>query len=86
MDRQNVEHIRHRAFQRIAFCAVMLTATCSQAAVEGADERWGNRNAPARLNQAGHNDYIWSGVTPDLRISGPGLEAQPIPEGWLNHE
>ena len=40
-------------------------------------------DAPARLNQKGLNDYVWSGVTPDVRISGPGLEKQPIPTAWL---
>ena len=25
----------------------------------------------------------WDGVTPDLRISGPGLDRQPIPSEWL---
>jgi hypothetical protein len=42
-------------------------------------------DAPARLNQAGLDDYIWSGVTPDLKISGPGMEPQAIPTGWLRH-
>ena len=43
-------------------------------------------DAPGRLNQPGLNDYIWSGVTPDLKISGPGMEPQPIPEAWLRYE
>ena len=42
-------------------------------------------DAPSRLNQPGLRDYIWSGVTPDLKISGPSLEPQPIPAAWLSH-
>ena len=42
-------------------------------------------DAPSRLNQPGLRDYIWSGVTPDLKISGPSLEPQPIPVAWLSH-
>lgn len=42
-------------------------------------------DAPARLNQPGLKDYVWSGVTPDLKISGPSLEPQPIPAAWLSH-
>ncbi len=42
-------------------------------------------DAPARLNQPGLADYIWSGVTPDLKISGPGMEPQAIPAAWLTH-
>ena len=36
-------------------------------------------------NLPGLNDYIWIGVAPDLRISGPGIDKQPIPEDWLTH-
>jgi len=42
-------------------------------------------DAPVRLNYPGLADYIWSGVTPDLKISGPGMEPQAIPSGWLRH-
>ena len=42
-------------------------------------------DAPARLNQPGLKDYVWSGVTPALRLSGPGLEPQPVPPMWLFH-
>ncbi len=28
-------------------------------------------------------NWIWHGAAPDLRISGPGLEEQRIPSGWL---
>ncbi len=38
---------------------------------------------PGNLNKPGIRDYIWSGVTPDLRISGPGVDKQPIPKDWL---
>ncbi len=38
---------------------------------------------PGNLNKPGIRDYIWSGVTPDLRISGPGIDRQPIPKDWL---
>ena len=41
--------------------------------------------APSGLNRPGLRDYIWSGTTPDLRISGPGIENQPVPEAWLRH-
>lgn len=40
-------------------------------------------DAPKRLNLPGINDYIWAGVMPDLRISGAGLDRQPIPAEWL---
>jgi len=42
-------------------------------------------DAPARLNQKGLADYVWSGVTPDLKISGPGMKPQPIPAAWQRH-
>jgi hypothetical protein len=42
-------------------------------------------DAPSKLNKLGLRDYIWSGVTPDLKISGPGFAAQPIPAAWLMH-
>ena len=42
-------------------------------------------DAPQRLNRPGLTDYIWSGVAPELRISGPGLDRQPIPAAWLRH-
>ncbi|MEI7781402.1 MAG: chitobiase/beta-hexosaminidase C-terminal domain-containing protein, partial [Planctomycetota bacterium] len=42
-------------------------------------------DAPARLNQPGLKDYVWSGATPDVRLSGPGLEPRPIPHDWLIH-
>jgi hypothetical protein len=42
-------------------------------------------DAPARLNQKGLADYVWSGVTPKLEISGPGIDPQPIPAGWQKH-
>jgi hypothetical protein len=42
-------------------------------------------DGPARLNHKGLAEYIWSGVTPDLKISGPDLEPQPIPAAWLMH-
>jgi hypothetical protein len=40
-------------------------------------------DAPSLLNKPGIRDYIWSGVTPDLRISGPGIDKKPIPQEWL---
>ena len=40
-------------------------------------------HAAKLLNEPGVNDYIWTGVTPDLRISGGGLVKQPIPATWL---
>jgi hypothetical protein len=42
-------------------------------------------DAAQRLNLPGIKDYVWTGVTPDLRISGPGLEKQPIPAAWMCH-
>ena len=42
-------------------------------------------DAPQRLNRPGLTDYIWSGVAPELRISGPGLDRRPIPAAWLRH-
>jgi len=43
-------------------------------------------DAAQKLNRPGIKDYIWSGVTPDLKISGPELPPQPIPQGWLSHK
>jgi hypothetical protein len=40
-------------------------------------------DAAAKLNQPGVNDYVWTGVTPKLLVSGPGLEPQPIPTSWF---
>lgn len=42
-------------------------------------------DAPARLNYPGLADYIWSGVTPDLKLSGPNMKPQPIPSTWFKH-
>ena len=42
-------------------------------------------DTPSKLNKPGLRDYIWSGVTPELKISGPGIAAQPIPAAWLLH-
>jgi hypothetical protein len=42
--------------------------------------------APAEFNRPGLRDYIWSGVTPDLKISGPGFDAQRIPAAWFVRE
>ncbi len=41
------------------------------------------REAAQRVNQAGLARYIWDGIAPDLRISGPGLEKQSIPASLL---
>jgi hypothetical protein len=41
-------------------------------------------DGPKRLNAPGLNDYIWNGKTPDLKIFGPNLTAQPIPTAWLS--
>jgi len=40
---------------------------------------------PSIMNVEGVNNYIWTGVTPDLRVTGPGLDRQPIPQEWLVH-
>lgn len=40
-------------------------------------------DAAAKLNEPKVNDYVWTGATPDLRISGGGLHRQPIPAEWL---
>lgn len=38
------------------------------------------------LNIAGFKNYIWSGSTPEIRVSGPELLSQPIPQAWLLRE
>lgn len=38
--------------------------------------------AAQHFNKPGLRDYIWSGDRPDLKVSGPGLAAQPIPAAW----
>jgi hypothetical protein len=40
-------------------------------------------DAAAKMNQPGLRDYIWTGSTPDLKLSGPGLAPAPIPSAWL---
>jgi len=40
---------------------------------------------PQVINKPGYRELIWSGGTPDLKISGPGMEPQPIPAAWLRH-
>lgn len=42
-------------------------------------------DAAKRLNLPGIRDYIWAGAVPDLRVSGPNLEKQPIPVDWFWH-
>jgi len=42
-------------------------------------------DAARTLNVPGLNPYVWDGVTPDLRVSGPGLDRQPLPSAWLRH-
>jgi len=43
-------------------------------------------DAGRQLNRPGIKDYIWSGVTPEIKVSGPGLPEQPIPAEWLSHK
>lgn len=43
-------------------------------------------DAAKRLNRPGIKDYIWSGSVPDLKVSGPGMPLQPIPDAWLSHK
>jgi hypothetical protein len=38
-----------------------------------------------KLNRPGINDYIWSGSTPDLQVSGPNLPLQSIPDAWFSY-
>ena len=40
-------------------------------------------DAASRMNQPGLRDYIWTGAFPELKLSGPGLAAAPIPAEWL---
>jgi hypothetical protein len=40
-------------------------------------------DAASRMNQPGLRDYIWTGSVPDLKLSGPGFAAAPIPAEWL---
>ena len=42
-------------------------------------------DAAEKLNLPGINDYVWTGVTPDLKVSGPGIDLEPIPASWLTH-
>jgi hypothetical protein len=43
-------------------------------------------DGPKALNVVANvRDCVWSGEQPDLRISGPGIEKQPIPPAWLRH-
>jgi hypothetical protein len=40
-------------------------------------------DAASKMNKPGLRDYIWTGAFPDLKLSGPGLAAAPIPSDWL---
>jgi hypothetical protein len=40
-------------------------------------------DAAKQLNREGIREYVWTGIAPDLRISGPGIDKQPIPAAWL---
>jgi hypothetical protein len=40
-------------------------------------------DAAKQLNSPNLNPYIWDGATPDLKISGPDLKEQSIPDSWL---
>ncbi len=40
-------------------------------------------DAASQLNVPGLTDYVWTGVTPKLLVSGPGLMPQPIPVSWF---
>ncbi len=42
-------------------------------------------DAAVWLNRPGLRDYIWTGSTPELLVSGPGLDRQPIPRAWLKY-
>lgn len=42
-------------------------------------------DAVAKLNQPGLKPYVWPGSTPELLISGPGLDKQPIPANWFRY-
>lgn len=38
------------------------------------------------INFSGMNgNWVWGGGVPELMVSGPGLEKQPIPAAWLSH-
>ncbi len=41
-------------------------------------------DAAERLNHPGmRQNIIWDGKVPDLRVSGPGMQKQPIPKEWF---
>jgi hypothetical protein len=40
-------------------------------------------DAASKLNAPKVRDYVWTGATPDLRITGGGLQRQTIPAEWL---
>ncbi len=42
-------------------------------------------DAAKKLNRRTLNPYIWPGSTPQLMVSGPNLEKQPIPVEWFKH-
>jgi hypothetical protein len=42
-------------------------------------------DAATYWNKPNLKPYIWPGETPDLRISGPGIDKQPIPVSWFKH-
>jgi len=42
------------------------------------------RDEGSRFNHPGLRlNYMWDGTTPDLEISGPGIDKEPIPDDWL---
>jgi hypothetical protein len=43
-------------------------------------------DGPERLNHPGLKlNAMWDGKTPNLTVSGPNLEKQPIPSAWFYH-
>jgi hypothetical protein len=42
-------------------------------------------DAAKQLNRRTLKPYVWTGSTPELLISGPGLQKQPIPSEWFKY-
>lgn len=42
-------------------------------------------DAPQKLNKPGMRPYVWPGAVPEILVSGPGLDRQPIPTSWFKY-
>jgi len=44
------------------------------------------KNILKKVNRTGLPDFVWSGSTPEIKVSGPDMNPQPIPVDWFYHK